>query len=146
VSGAGKSDVKAPRILLVGAENPMVAPKLALRLGSTKSDDTAETASWGISVCVGLLINEESTEMAVGKDSAACDSTSESTEDTAGRNDTPVGDIIRDDKTALADEGRAVSESKDAIAETTFSGTSVATGAWIRDDKLDTAKAASPEA
>ena len=82
----------------------------------------------------------------MGKDSAACESTSESTEDTAGRNDTPVGDIIRADKTELADEGRAVSESKDAIAETTFAGTSVATGAWIRDDKLDTAKAASPDA
>jgi hypothetical protein len=145
VSGAGKIEVRAPRISLVGEEPPMVAPKLALRLGSAKSDEIADTASWGISVCVGLLINEESTEMAVGTESAACELTSESTEDTAGRNETPVGDIIKDDKTALADVGRALSEIRDAIAETTFAGASVATGAWIKDDKLDTAKAASPE-
>lgn len=71
--------------------------------------------------------------------------TSDKIEETFGRNEAPVGDVIKDDKTLLADAGRALSESKEEIAETTFTGTSVTTGAWIKDDNVDTAKAAFPE-
>jgi hypothetical protein len=145
VFGGGRMDVKPPRTSLVGVWRLIVAPKLALRFGSAKSDDMAETASWGISVCVGLLTNEESTAIAVGTEPAPCASTSERTEEIRGKNEAPVGDKINDDKTAFAEVGKALSASKDEIPDITFAGASVTTGAWTKDDKSDTAKAASPE-
>jgi hypothetical protein len=145
VSGGARMDVRAPRPPLIDVGKPIVAPRLALRLGSAKSDEIAETASWGISVCVGSFTNDDSTAIAVGTDPVPCALTSDKIEETFGRNEAPVGDIIKDDKTLLADAGRALSESKEEIAETTFTGTSVTTGAWIKDDNVDTAKAAFPE-
>lgn len=38
-------DVRAPRPPLIDVGKPIVAPRLALRLGSAKSDEIAETAS-----------------------------------------------------------------------------------------------------
>jgi hypothetical protein len=53
--------------------------------------------------------------------------------------------LINDDKTAFAELGKALSAIRDDIPDMTFAGASVATGSWIKDDKVDTAKAASPE-
>jgi hypothetical protein len=145
VSGGGNIEVRAPRTLLVCTGISIVAPKLALRFGSSKSDETAETASWGISVCRGLLISDERRAMAVGTESTPCELTSERTEDIAGKNEAAVGDCISDDKIALADVGRALWASKEEMIDTAFSGASVAWGTCIKDDKVDIASAASPE-
>ena len=83
--------------------------------------------------------------MAVGAESTPCELTSERTEDIAGRNGAPVGDCINDDKTALADVGRALWASKEEMIDTAFPGASVASGTCSKDDKVDNAKAASPE-
>jgi len=145
VFGGGKIEVRAPRTSLVRTGTSIVAPRLALSSGSPNSDEIALTASWGISVCSGSLISEESNATAVGTEPTACELTSETMDDTTGRNETPVGDAIKEDRTALADVGRASSASKEEIIDMAFAGASVGSGAWINDDKVDTANAASPE-
>jgi hypothetical protein len=109
VSGEGRMDVRAPRPPLIDVGKPIGAPKLALRLGSAKSDEIAETASWGISVCVGSFTNDESTPIALGTDPVPCALTSERIEDTSGRNEAPVrkqgGDFWDDIYRDFSDHG-----------------------------------------